>query len=151
MDILRSPYTLTMEKDAMNLKLSSEPIEDGIVTWPVYEANDAYYLQNIFEFFVPKGVNVVKISFDVYQGLIVVSNCTITNEFGNKIWLKTPKNSSPVYIYVGVTQNCTYRLKVDDMTEIDADRGNLRIEWSYNINYDPITVYDYKDDELENG
>jgi hypothetical protein len=143
MEILRSPYTLTMEKDAMNLKISSELIEPGIVTWPVYEANDAYYLQNIFEFRVPKGVNVVKISFDVYQGLIVVSNCTITNEFRNKIWLKTPKNSSPVYIYVGVTQNCTYRLKVDDMTMINYKRGNLKFEWSYRINQVEPSVIDY--------
>ena len=143
MEILRSPYTLTMEKDAMNLKISSEPIEDGIVTWPVYEANDVYYLQNIFELHIPKGVNVVKISFDVYQGLIVVSNCTITNEFGNKIWLKTPKNSSPVYIYVGVTQNCTYRLKVDDMTMINYKRGNLKFEWGYRINQAEPSVIDY--------
>lgn len=140
--IPRSPYTFVMEKDAMNLKLTTAPIESGFVEWPVYEVNGVYYLQNIFEFHIPKGVNVVKVNLDVYQGL-VVSKCTITNSFGNTIWLKTLQNGSPVYPYVGVTQNCLYTLKVDDMTMINYSKGSLKLEWGYRINQVEPTVLDY--------
>ena len=148
--IKRSPYKMIVENDAYDLTLSTDVISSGFVEWPVYQVEDRYYLQERFDLVVPKGVDVVKVNLSTYRG-IQVAKVTIIDADTNVVWLENSLSEAPTYPRIGVTQNIVYRLKVDDMTEIDADRGNLRIEWSYNINYDPITVYDYKDDELENG
>ena len=147
--IKRSPYKMIVENDAYDLTLSTDVISSGFVEWPVYQVEDRYYLQERFDLVVPKGVDVVKVNLSTYRG-IQVAKVTIIDTDTNVVWLENSLSEAPTYPRIGVTQNIVYRLKVDDMTELDYTNGNLRIEWSYNINYDPITVYDYKDDELEN-
>ncbi|MBQ8132402.1 MAG: hypothetical protein IJ193_07925 [Bacilli bacterium] len=145
MEIARSPYTFTMEKDSMTLTVTSKVLEDGWIQWPTYEYEGNHYLQEYFELQVPKGVSVIKITLGTYRG-VQVSKCTIMDIDTNRVLLENDLNQPPVYPYIAVTQNSLYRLKVDDMTLIDAEHGTLKFEWGYNINNSTVTMEDYHEE-----
>ena len=142
--IKRSPYTFTMEKDSMNLTLSTAPIEYSSVVWPTYEVDGRVYLQENFIFDVPKGASVIKMSIPSRHG-IPIAKCTVIDADTNVVWFKNALNTVPVHSYIGVTQNERYNLKLDGMSVIDVTYGDLKLESSYVINNIEITVEDYKD------
>ena len=146
--IKRSPYTFKVKNDSMRLTLSTDVLEPGSVEWPVYEVDGKYYLQERFDLVVPKGISVVKIVADTFRG-VQVTKTTITDEDKNIEWFKNKLSTTPVYRRIAVSQNAIYKLKVDDMSQINYEKGALRFEWSYSINKETVDLEDYKDDEID--
>ncbi len=146
MIIKRSPYTFKMKNDSMRLTLSTDILEPGSIEWPVYEVDGKYYLQERFDLVIPKGITVVKIVADTFHG-VQVTKTTMTDDDTNIEWFKNKLSTTPVYRRIAVSSNAIYKLKVDDMSQINYDKGSLRFEWSYNINKESVDVEDYKNDE----
>ena len=144
--IKRSPYTFTMEQDAMRLTIATDVFESGSIEWPVYEVDGKYYLQERFDLNVPAGCDVVKITIDTFRGNQVAKVIITDTDNNLKIYDNT-LSTVPLYIRLGVSQNATYKLKTEDMTMIDYEHGTLRFEWSDSINKDTVDIEDYKDED----
>ena len=144
--IKRSPYTFTVEQDAMRLTIGTDVFESGSIEWPVYEVDGKYYLQEKFDLNVPSGCDVIKITVDTFRGT-QVSKVIITDTDNNLKIYDNTLSTVPLYIRLGVSQNAVYKLKTEDMTMINYNNGALRFEWSHAINKDTIDIEDYKDDD----
>ena len=144
--IKRSPYTFTMEQTAMRLTVSTKEFDAGYICWPTYTVDDKTYLQEVFELPIPKGCEVVKVTIPTFRGKHI-SNPIIIDGDTNVCWGDFTSTNTLLYPRIAVTQNRVYRLVVNNATIIDSEHGDIRFDWSYDINKLTPTAEDYVDDE----
>ena len=144
--IKRSPFSFKMEQTSMRLTVSTETFEPGFVLWPTYTVDDKTYLQELFELQVPKGCELVKLTIPTYHGMHI-SKPVIIDADTNVCWGNFASINTLLYPRIAVTQNRVYRLKVSDATIIDSAHGDIRFDWSYDINKLTPTVEDYIEDD----
>ena len=93
---------------------------------------------------VPAGVEVLKVSGDVYhehEGEVALDVYSVNSK---KYWLSVYnyEYASDIW-YVGVTPNKSYTLKLSTASETDTESGSVTISYSQSINNQTPKVTDY--------